>query len=349
MSTQTLSVGQDWINIVSVLNLEAGVAYYIQNTADSELVYSFKPTEPEEDDGKHILLPYRQKDFFVFEDSAFWVKIKRVGGINKNVRITVSSDRTILATESNGGVPVNIRDQITRPIIAKFNQVQNSTTLAEDAVKGEYTIVVSVPTGAIAGRYLIIFEPSTENFSFYTILGVVTNTITLDTQLDFAYSIGAFVDFAITNLNVDGEDTPRTFGLRGASAPPGVGVIVDITRLIFKGITDGVPALDTFGDIDKLPRGLVLRTSCDDVVQNIFNVKDNGEFAGIMYDWQIVSALNPAQGVNGFYGRMTFAGQHKIGVAIRLSADEDLELIVQDDLRDLTLLEVVAEGHLLFE
>lgn len=348
MTTFDLTIGFDWINVIDYLNLENDTAYFIQNLSDGVLAYSFNLTEPTETDGRHNLLPSARKKFLAREGTAFWVKSKKVGELNKFVRAAISDDATVIATESNGGVPVNIQDQTTRPVIAKFNQVQVSTTLAQPAVKGGYDIVVVSAAGIAVGYYIILFEPSTENFSFYTVLAIVGTTITLDTPVDFAYGAGTYVDAAITNLNLDGSVTPQAFGVRGLGSPPGVDLEVDITRLIFKGITDGAASLALFGDLPRLDRGLVLRKR-NAIVENIFNVKDNGEFAGIMYDWEIVTVANPIQGVNGFYGRLTFAGQNKIGVTVRLAPEEDLELLIQDDLTDLALFEIMAQGHVIFK
>jgi hypothetical protein len=214
------------------------------------------------------------------------------------------------------------------------------------AVKGAYTITVTSTTGFIAGRYIILFDPASKNFSTYTQVGAPAGSvITLDTPLDFAYPSGTFADTAITNMNVDGSGTARVFGLRGTGAPPGVDISVDITRIIFRCLTATAVDLTTFGDLAKLTRGLVLRKR-NSVVENIFNVKDNGEIAGIMYDFSVAAATNPQQGVDGFTGRLTFGGQSKIGVVIRLPIGDDLELLVQDDIDGLTVLEVIAEGHI---
>jgi hypothetical protein len=248
--------------------------------------------------------------------------------------------------EENGGIPVNLQDQVTRPLILKFNDVLSSTTLSVDAVKDTKTIVVTSPTNFISGRYVILFDPSTNNFSFYTVVSVSGAIITLDTPLDYSYTIGTYVDIAITNMNVDGSVTPVVYGLRGIGSPPGVDISADFTRVIFNCIADSAVDLTKFGNLTRLTNGLVLRRR-DGVYQNIFNIKDNGELAGICYDLTIEAANNPVQGVDGFYARLTFAGQNKIGVAIRLPLGDDLEIIIQDDLTDLLKLEVVAEGHLL--
>jgi hypothetical protein len=109
--------------------------------------------------------------------------------------------------------------------------------------------------------------------------------------------------------------------------------------------TTGAVDLSKFGDIaGGITNGIVMR-KVDGTYRNIFNVKTNGEMAGIMFDFDILSAQNVNQGQNGFNGRLTFAGQSKVGVTIRLAPGEDLQLLVRDDLTDLDLLEIVAEGH----
>ena len=67
------------------------------------------------------------------------------------------------------------------------------------------------------------------------------------------------------------------------------------------------------------------------------------------YDWTPYLATNPQQGQDGFLFRLTFAGMNKLGVAIRLNPGEDLQFLVQDDLSGITVLEVTAEGHVVFE
>lgn len=248
--------------------------------------------------------------------------------------------------ELNGGIPVNLQDQTTRAIIANFNQVTNSTDLAIDAAQKSYTITPTDTTGFVAGRYIILFHPSSKNFSFYKQIGdPAAGVVTLDTPLDFSYPAGTFVDTSTTALDVDGSSAVQTFGLRGTGAPPGVDITVDITRLIFACTAASAIDLAKFGDLTALARGLVLRRR-NDRLENIFNVKTNGQIAGIMYDYDDFASTNPSKGVDGFTSRLTFGGQNKIGVVQRLEIGEDLEILVQDDLRGLTSLEIIAEGHI---
>ncbi len=222
--------------------------------------------------------------------------------------------------------------------------MQESTDLSIPGVKGAYTIKPTSTTGFTDGRYIILFDPASENFSFYTQIGApAAGIITLDTPLDFAYPAGAFVDVAITDMSINGIST-RTFGLRGTGAPPGVDIRVDITTIIIQCVADSATDLDKFGDLTALTRGLVLRKR-NDVVQNIFNVKSNNEISGVMKYDPVVTA-NPGQGIDGFRAELIFTGQENIGVAIRLPIGEDLEVLVQDNLTDLTFLEITAKGHL---
>ncbi|MEE9451074.1 MAG: hypothetical protein V3V72_13575 [Ignavibacteriaceae bacterium] len=255
----------------------------------------------------------------------------------------------------NKGTDVNQQDQTTDAIIAHFNQVSNSTILVVAAEIGEglnYTITVDDDTGVIAGSMIILFHPASERFSNFHALSATDDVITLDRPIDFDYPIGTFVDIASNEMAVDGSSTPQVFGLRGTGAPPGVDIAFDMTRIIFKCKTATAVDLAKFGDLDALINGLVFRTR-NNRFHNIFNIKSNGELAGIMYDWTPYAADNPVQGQNGFVARLTFAGMDKMGVAIRLPIGTDAEFVIQDDLvsaqsgsRQITSLIVTAEGHI---
>ncbi len=250
--------------------------------------------------------------------------------------------------KDGGAQDVAIQDQTSRSIIAKFNQVSNSTTLSVAAVKGAYEITVTSTTGFSAGRYIILFDPASENFSFYTQIGaVVGNVVTLDTPIDFAYPVGANVDTAITDMSVDGSSTVQAFGLRGTGAPPGVDLEVDITSIIIQCITASAVSLPLFGDITALDRGLALRKR-NDIIENIFNVKSNNELSGIMNFEPVVTAT-PGQGVDGFRAELVFTGPENLGVAPRLPIGDDMEVLIQDLLTGLTSLEITAKGHLVVD
>jgi hypothetical protein len=246
------------------------------------------------------------------------------------------------------GQDVNVQDQTTPVVIAKFSQTTNQTTLSVAGSIDDTTITLASATGAAAGKYITLFNPTEERYSVFTQIGAAAGSvITLDTPLDFAYPVGTFIDIGTTNMAVDGSSTTQVFGLRGGGTPPGVALDADITRLIFTCLTTTAPQLNQFGNITALTKGLVCRRR-NDAYYNIFNVKDNIGIAGIMFDFQLLSAVGAGQ--DGFWARLTFAGMNKIGSAQRLKVGEDLEILVQDDLTtgtpNITSLEIVAEGHI---
>lgn len=244
------------------------------------------------------------------------------------------------------GLAVFIRDQATPTILIPFNDVTNSTTLAAQATINTKSITLTSVTGFDSGDYVCLDDVADGRYYCGKQVGApVGNVITLDTPLDFTYPAGVVVTVGGTNLNVDGSVTPRIFSLRAGD--PGVPVIGDITRLIFQCITNTAADLSLFGDIPALTNGLVLRKkNLDGTYSNVFNVKSNADLAGIMFDFDIYAATNPAQGVDGFVGRLTFAGSSKFGVVLRIAPFEDLELVIQDDLTDLTQFIINMEGHI---
>jgi hypothetical protein len=248
---------------------------------------------------------------------------------------------------SRGRIPVETYHQpkTSNPIIVNFNQVQNSTTLNGAVATGDRTIIVTDATGFAVGRYVILFDPVSVRFTTFYATVVAGTTITLDGPLDFAYPDGTFVDVALTDLSVNGAVTTQVFGIRGTGTPPGVELTLRVTRIVFEMICDSAVDLSLFGNIARLTNGLLLR-SRNGTFKNIFNVKDNAEIAGTMFDWQPFESINPIQGVDGFVARLTFGSEQKLGVVIQLPIGEDLEVHVQDDLTAITSFKMWAEGYI---
>lgn len=249
-------------------------------------------------------------------------------------------------THTRNHLDVVLNDSTTPIVIVKFNKVTNSTTLASEVGQDERVIEVVSATGISIGSYIILFNPVIERFSFFFCTAVAGTTVTLDGWTDTTYPAGTYVDVATTDMTVDGSSTRQIFGLRGTGAPPGVDIKVDITRIIVECHSTAVGDMGDFGDIaGGVANGLFLRRH-DGTFENIFNVKTNGELAGITMDWVPYTATNPNQGVNGFVSRLTFSGQDKLGVVVRLPVGEDLEFVLSDNFSSLVKLEITAEGSL---
>ena len=247
-----------------------------------------------------------------------------------------------LNTDGNPILDVNVQDQVTPIIILPMALETTRTTLAVEAVKGGNVLSLTDASGFVVGHHLRMVDPSADKFYYANIVSINVNDVTVDTPLDFAYTVGSQVIDATTNMAVDGSITPVVFKHRlGVPSTPSD---TDITRIILSCEADSAVDLNKFGDLPALTNGVVLRKVGDEY-QNIFNVKTNSDITNIAYDFTVYIASNPAQGIDGFASRLTFAGQSKIGVAIRIGQDDNLEVIIQDDLTGLVRLTMIVEGH----
>lgn len=248
-----------------------------------------------------------------------------------------------MVLEPSGSLPVTLQDQTTPTLIVPLSQIANTTTVLNIGTIDTNTIDVTVTTGFVDGTFIVIAD--LVNNRYYTgeqVGAIAGNTVTLDTPLDFAYAAGAAITNGNINMNVDGSVTRQIFGLRVSD--PGLPLTVDVTRLMFECTTTNAVDLSKFGDIvGGLTNGIVLRKR-DGTFNNIFNAKTNSRLKGIMLDFDIQSKANPVQGQDGFSGRLTFGGQSKMGVVVRVGPDEDIECIIQDDLTDLLTFTIIAEG-----
>jgi len=230
----------------------------------------------------------------------------------------------------DGNVPVVLQDQTTDPLEFYMMQMINNVTIAINTNIDDRNITLIAGHGFLVGEWLCLQE--TNKLYQGQVLAVVGDVITVDTPLDFNFSVNAFGCRSIINMAVDGSATPQIFRVK--PIPGEWDVEWDITRIICS-ITDG-SAMDTskFGGLPALTNGVVLRKK-DGVFKNLYNVKTNGQYADIAYDVSFDDRA-PA-GFFGFRVRKTWAGQAKSGVAIRLDSlkDEELQNLIQDDLTGL--------------
>jgi len=270
-----------------------------------------------------------------------------------NVIITDDTGN-LMTLEPNGSIPVTLQDQTTPVIIAPMSLLEQSTTTSANVAIDDRTVTLTSVTGVSAGKLLTFFNPTSVRFMTAYVIGAPAgNVVTLDRYFDFAYPSGSYVDVGDTNMVVAGSAaTPIRFGIRnnaGAIPPPGIELTMDVTRMIFELECTALPEADLFGDIAALTNGIFCRRR-DGAYYNIFNIKSNGELAGIMYDFTQFDATK--QGTQGFRARLTFAGQNKLGVTVRLAINEDLEVFVQDDLTtdsSITSFKITSEGSLVLD
>ncbi len=267
----------------------------------------------------------------------------------QNVSTDLSSDlRRITDGEhdlnigSNGGADVNVQDQTTPPVDFFFVQtIGMPTTLSVNAVIDDMSITVTDPSNFSVGNFVGLFCPDENRFYFGEVLAVTGSVIGLDTPIDFAYQSGEVTVSTTRELNVDGSGASEAFVVRGGGA--GSDLSFDIVRIMVQITDDTVMDDAKFGGISALTNGIVLRR-VDGETRNYFNVKSNGDFALLAFDAQY--AVKAPAGFYGFRVRLTYGGQNKHGVVVRLAPGESLQLIIQDDLSGLASFRMMASGHI---
>lgn len=245
--------------------------------------------------------------------------------------------------EPNGSLPVTLQDQTTPVLIAPLHQKTNTTALSVITAVDDYSMTIDSTTGFIDDTFIGLSCPDCNEVWFGRQVGApVGNVISFDRPMDYAFTVGSVVTANITNMNVNGSVTPQIFSLRDG-IDPGVNLTADVVRIMFLMTTDTGVDLLKFGDIAELTMGVTLR-HVDGEYHSIVTIKSNGELAGIAYDLEMYASTNPQQGSDGLTARLTFGGQSKMGVVVRVSPDEDLQCIINDDLTDLARFVIIAEG-----
>lgn len=265
---------------------------------------------------------------------------------NTTATYTFNSSSWDIGSINSSQTDVSIQDQNTPPIDTFFlDALSNFTLSADTGVSGAEVVslvnsfTATAGHGITPGAQILLLDIGGTERSFYAeVLTVVTNTITLDRFIDHDFPATLTLGRIVTNnMAVDGSVTPRIFSLRAGETP------IDFTRFIIH-IT-GTTAMDegTFGDESALAKGMVFRI-VNGFQKTIWNIKTNGDFSVRCYDTDYPEKA-PA-GTTAFKSRCTFAGQDKHGVVLRISTDDVIQFIVQDDQTGNTAIRVFAEGHL---
>lgn len=240
-------------------------------------------------------------------------------------------------------------DQTTEIVDLRLSKGIDSFTLVGSYNIDDTQIVITCATPPQVGDLVCLKEID----AFYqgeivAVAGTNPYTIDLDTPLDYDFTPAGSCTLRDDNMAVDGSITPQEFVLSPVNLR--VGHKWDITRILFTIVDEAQMDDGLFGGIPALTKGVVLRHK-NHTTKNIFNVKTNGDFALRTYD-AVYSPKAPA-GQYGFRVRRTFAGHEKNGVAIRLESlatNSDLvEIIIQDDLTDLTSFRAVMQGHVVLD
>jgi len=277
------------------------------------------------------------------------MSINRVHNIEEDPLWTttkiVDSTGSEWKVEANGGMPINIQDQTSKPIDAYFaRSLSNFTLSADTGVSGiavgtfVYTFTATAGHGISATDEILLLDVALDRSFFAVVTNVATNVITVDRPIDhdFTVAVTTLGRVVSTQMNVNGSVTPIVF-----SARAGVNEI-DFTRFIIRMLDSTSMDDGKFGGITALTNGLVFRI-VNSFQKTIFNFRTNGEIANFCFDTKYADRAPGGQ--YGFSGRITFAGPSKHGVTLRIGTDDVLQWVVQDDLTGLDVLQVVGQGH----
>jgi hypothetical protein len=280
---------------------------------------------------------------------------EQVTGVRR-LKVETLSDAA-LETSARGsvGVGVYLQDQTTAPLEIPFLQGRGTHVLQTDTSIGDYTIEVEGGSGILDGE---VIELAKADGTFYqgtvVVGGVVvgpTDTITLDLPVNAVYVAGVdTVQSSSQDMLVDGSVTPQVFSILPLSGQSG-----DITRIII--ILEGDDTMDStgFGSNGALSRGVLLRyKNQNGTYRNLFQFKTNGEIAiAAGGDLSTFTPTRQGNTTSAVYGRVTFSGQEKRGVVLRVEGDrnEAIEAVVQDKLDTgiNTKFRITAHGHELQE
>lgn len=250
--------------------------------------------------------------------------------------------------EANGGSAVNVQDQTSEPIDTYFAKFISNFSIALDTVASGVTVVsLSYAIEAVPGHNIsindeiLLLDVVGERVFLCKVLDVVTNTITVDRPIDHTFPATATLGRIVTtNMAVDGSSDPQIFSTRAGATP------TDYTRFMMTIISNTIMDDGKFGSLAALTRGLVFRV-VNSFQKTIFNFKTNGDISQFCYDIRY-SDKAPA-GSYGFNARISFGGQDKHGVVLRIQNSDVLQWVIQDDLRDLDSLRISAQGHFVID
>lgn len=246
-----------------------------------------------------------------------------------------------VASTNGAYCDVYIQDSDSKIIDFYFKRQLGLTTLASNATINSYTIELAEGHGVTNGEYLSFLEDN--NATQSKVINVSTNTITLDSPIDYAYTTNALVRRTTIDMNVDGSSTPVIFNI--VPAFNNKWHINNINMSIEDNAT-----MDTslFGGLPALSKGVLIRI-VDGATHNITSIKSNGEFEVRGFD--VKYSDKAPSGYYGLHVTKSFNSQIGNGSAIYLdgSNSDELQIIIQDNLTGLSRLRATVQGHYVTE
>jgi hypothetical protein len=256
------------------------------------------------------------------------------------VNEVINTNITNIALDENNRTEVVPYNKEKPLLILTASQVICNTTFASNFTYNTYTFNVTNGTCLAPDQLLGIFSPFFTRFGTHRVLSVTGDEVEVTFPPQHNYQPGDFIFATTDNMNVDGSVTPQIFSLKAGVNFP---VNMVVTRIIVHILDQTAMDDSKFGGLPSLDRGVLIRR-VDGSIDNLVYFRNNGELSQLCYDIRYDEKA-PA----GFYsltGRLTFGGLNKMGTAVFLGNNEDLEVLIQDDLTGLDQFKITFEGYI---
>lgn len=242
------------------------------------------------------------------------------------------------------GVPVFVQDQTTGSLDVPFLLDRGTFALDGGTTRGSRFFDAVSGHGIVIGETIELADSTT--FMQAKVLGVTVDAIEIDTPINHVYLDAGTGTRSTDDMRVDGSVTPQVFSILPLEGQAG-----DLTRVILRIESTSNMDFTKFGSLAPLTNGCVLRVKeKNGDFRSQVNFKTNGDFIEKAYD--NINQTKSGGGGFGFVSRLTYAGQSKHGVSIRIDGDreEEWQLVIQDKLDvGLTKLGMTGGGHELQE
>jgi hypothetical protein len=244
-----------------------------------------------------------------------------------------------------GSLDVNIQDQSSELISVYLGEMISMLTVLTNTAKDDVSIDLET-TGAtpLIGDFICLQEDSKITQSeVITVTPIAGNqyTIGISIPLDYAYTTLSGCMLLDVDMDKDGSSTPISF-----QVSPKPGTRWDITRMMTSMVLSSSGDDGLFGNLPAITNGVYFRKEDSSESNNLFNAKENSDFAieGFDVAYPIRSG---GQGSHGMRSRITWGGQSKQGVVIRLdgTTGDAFVAVVRDNLTGINKFRVKVQGH----
>lgn len=247
---------------------------------------------------------------------------------------------------ANSSIDVVQQDNPANDISIYLGQILSQLTIVTNTAKDDEIIDIETDGAVPAiGNYICLQENrKISQFEVTSVTPIAGNQYTLGVSIpiDHPYTTLGGCMLLNVDMNTDGSVTPIEFQIM-----PATGVKWDITRMIVSMVLSSQGDDGLFGNITKLSNGMFFRREDGVNTHNLFNTKDNSDFAIEGFDVSYPTRSGGG-GSAGMRSRISFNGNDKRGVVVRLDGDnnEHFTATNRDDLTGLNQFRIKIQGHI---